>query len=52
MSERKPEIRFVGYEDNWVEKRFVDVFDILSNNTLSRDSQQGYGFRSIHQPHY
>ncbi len=38
MSERKPEIRFVGYEDNWVEKRFVDVFDILSNNTLSRDS--------------
>lgn len=38
MTERKPEIRFAGYKDNWDMKRFGDVFDILSNNTLSRDN--------------
>lgn len=33
-----PEIRFAGFEDDWVKKKFDDVFDMLSNNTLSRDS--------------
>lgn len=33
-----PEVRFAGFEDDWVKKKFDDVFDMLSNNTLSRDS--------------
>ena len=35
---KKPEIRFAGFEDEWVKKKFNDVFDMLSNNTLSRDA--------------
>lgn len=37
MKERKPEIRFKGYSDSWVVKPFGDMFDTISNNTLSRD---------------
>lgn len=33
-----PEVRFAGFEDEWVKKKFDDVFDMLSNNTLSRDA--------------
>ena len=36
-NDRKPEIRFSGFEAGWKKKRFGDEFDILSNNTLSRD---------------
>lgn len=36
--EKKPEIRFAGFEGEWVKKKFDDVFDMLSNNTLSRDA--------------
>lgn len=35
---KKPEIRFAGFEDEWVKKKFDDVFDMISNNTLSRDA--------------
>lgn len=35
---KKPEIRFAGYETEWIEKKFDETFDILSNNTLSRDA--------------
>ena len=35
---KKPEIRFAGYETEWIEKKFDDTFDMLSNNTLSRDA--------------
>lgn len=35
---KKPEIRFAGYEIEWIEKKFDETFDILSNNTLSRDA--------------
>ena len=35
---KKPEIRFAGFEDEWAKKKFDDVFDMLSNNTLSRDA--------------
>jgi len=34
----KPEIRFSGYETEWIEKKFDETFDMLSNNTLSRDA--------------
>jgi type I restriction enzyme S subunit len=36
-NDRKPEIRFSGFEAGWKKKRFGDEFDILSNNTFSRD---------------
>lgn len=35
---KKPEIRFAGFKDEWAKKKFDDVFDMLSNNTLSRDA--------------
>lgn len=35
---REPKIRFAGYDEEWVEKRFGDAFDMMSNNTLSRDN--------------
>lgn len=35
---KKPGIRFAGFEDEWAKKKFDDVFDMLSNNTLSRDA--------------
>ena len=36
-NDRKPEIRFSGFEAAWQKKCFGDEFNILSNNTLSRD---------------
>ena len=36
-NDRKPEIRFSGFETAWQKKCFGDEFDILSNNTLSRE---------------
>ncbi|MDD3052746.1 MAG: restriction endonuclease subunit S, partial [Candidatus Cloacimonetes bacterium] len=38
----KPEIRFSGYETKWIEKKFDETFDMLSNNTLSRDALNYY----------
>jgi type I restriction enzyme S subunit len=35
---KKPEIRFAGFETEWIEKKFDETFDMLSNNTLSRDA--------------
>ncbi|OOV51788.1 hypothetical protein B1A67_06995, partial [Clostridium botulinum D/C] len=35
---KKPEIRFAAYETEWIEKKFDETFDILSNNTLSREA--------------
>jgi type I restriction enzyme S subunit len=32
-----PEIRFGGFTEPWIEKRFSDVYMPLKNNTLSRD---------------
>ncbi len=35
---KKPEIRFDGYENEWIKKKFDDTFNMLSNNTFSRDA--------------
>lgn len=51
MKEKKPEIRFKGYKDSWVEKPFGEVFDTLSNNTLSRD-KLNYDGGIIQDVHY
>ena len=31
-----PEIRFAGFTEAWEQRKFLDIFDFLSNNTLSR----------------
>ena len=31
-----PEIRFTGFTEAWEQRKFLDTFDFLSNNTLSR----------------
>lgn len=51
MKERKPDMRFKGYEDSWIEKPFGKVFDMLSNNTLSRD-KLNYDVGLIMDVHY
>ena len=51
MKARKPDMRFKGYEDSWIEKPFGEVFDTLSNNTLSRD-KLNYDAGSIMDVHY
>lgn len=35
---KEPEIRFGAYKTEWIEKKFDETFDMLSNNTLSRDA--------------
>ena len=31
-----PQIRFKGFTEAWEQRKFLDIFDFLSNNTLSR----------------
>ncbi|MCC8047173.1 MAG: restriction endonuclease subunit S [Clostridiales bacterium] len=33
---KKPAIRFAGFNDAWEQRKFVDLFDTVANNTLSR----------------
>lgn len=37
-NKRVPNIRFAGFDQEWDEKQFDTAFDIISNNTLSRDN--------------
>lgn len=37
-NKKTPKIRFKGFDEPWEKKKFDEVFDILSNNTLSRDN--------------
>ena len=32
----RPDIRFEGFTDVWEQRKLIDTFDFLSNNTLSR----------------
>lgn len=47
---KKPEIRFAGYETKWIEKNFDETFEMLSNNTLSRDAlnYDGGAAKNVH----
>jgi len=47
---KKPEIRFAGYETAWIEKNFDEAFEMLSNNTLSRDAlnYDGGAAKNVH----
>ncbi|WP_342997290.1 restriction endonuclease subunit S [Catenibacterium mitsuokai] len=49
---RKPKIRFKGYNDDWEQREFSEMFDCtISNNTLSR-SELSYEEGSILNIHY
>ncbi len=34
--EKKPAIRFEGYTEDWEQRKFKEVFDLMQNNALSR----------------
>lgn len=46
-----PEIRFDGYDKPWEQHKFIDVFDGLQNNTLSR-AELNYDGGTIKNIHY
>ena len=43
-------LRFKGYNDEWIEKTFDEIFQIIGNNTLSRDclNYECMGTKNIH----
>ena len=45
-----PKLRFKGYNDEWIEKTFDEIFQIIGNNTLSRDclNYECMGTKNIH----
>ena len=49
--EKKPEIRFEGFTDDWEQRKFSDVFTGLQNNTLSR-SELNYESGTVKNVHY
>ena len=49
--EKKPEIRFPGFIDDWEQRKFSDVFTGLQNNTLSR-SELNYESGTVKNVHY
>lgn len=48
--EKVPEMRFEGFSGDWEEIQFSDCFDLLTNNTLSRDELNFSGgtVKSVH----
>ncbi|WP_391571688.1 restriction endonuclease subunit S [Cohnella sp.] len=54
MSENKenvPKVRFPGFTDDWVERKFDSMFDRIPNNTLSR-ADLNYDDGQIRNVHY
>ena len=49
--EKKPEIRFAGFTDDWEQRKFASVFDGLQNNTLSR-AELNYESGTVKNVHY
>lgn len=45
----KPELRFPGFVNDWVQRKFYDCFKLLRNNTLARsDLTENGKIRNIH----
>ena len=36
MAEKAPNIRFDDSPENWKQRKFKEIFDLLGNNSLSR----------------
>ena len=45
-----PKLRFRGYNEEWVERSFDEIFEIIGNNTFSRDclNYEPMGTKNIH----
>lgn len=48
---RVPKLRFPGFTEDWEQRKLVDIFEYLQNNTLSRDSLN-YKVPNIKNIHY
>ncbi len=48
---KKPKIRFKGFNDDWEQRKFKDVFDGLQNNTFSR-ADLNYESGAVKNVHY
>ena len=46
-----PNIRFKGYTDAWEQRKFKDIFEYISNNTLSR-AELNYESGDVRNVHY
>ncbi len=46
-----PKLRFVGFSDDWGQRKFASVFDGLQNNTLSR-AELNYESGTVKNVHY
>ena len=42
MENKKPQVRFNGFDEDWEESDFDAVFNSISNNTLSREMLNYY----------
>ncbi len=49
--EKFPELRFKGFTDPWEQRKFVETFDFLPNNSLSR-AQLTYENGTVKNVHY
>lgn len=49
--EKVPEMRFAGFSGDWEEIKFSDCFDLLTNNTLSRD-ELNFSEGTVKSVHY
>ena len=49
--EKVPEMRFAGFNGYWEENKFSDCFDLLTNNTLSRD-ELNFSEGTVKSVHY
>ena len=48
---RVPKLRFPGFTEDWEQRKLVDIFEYLQNNTLSRESLN-YKVPNIKNIHY
>ena len=51
MNNKTPKLRFKGFTDAWEQRKFVETFDFLPNNSLSR-AQLTYENGTVKNVHY
>lgn len=46
----EPKLRFKGFEQSWINSQFNEIFELLKNNTFSRDclNYQNGAYKNIH----
>ena len=51
MAEKAPNIRFDDSPENWKQRKFKEIFDLLGNNSLSR-AELNYDSGIVQNVHY